>query len=442
MQGDVTMSIEDALRIGLELHQNGHLQEAEHAYTQILKAWPECPDALHYMGVVSHQLGTRNDAVDYIKRSLAIDPDQPNAWSNLGNVLKEEGRLDEAEAAYRNVIDLAPEHTETLNNLGVLLKNRNALDEAEVCFRKALELKPDYGDACHNYANLLRTQKRYEEAEYFFRKAIRYMPQHAKAYEHLAKSLHEAGKRDEALEVLQEWLHFSPDHPVPKHILASFQETAAPDRAADDYVRQVFDGFAATFDTLLLNNLKYQAPQLIGETLRRLLPEPERQYQVLDAGCGTGLCGKEVRPYANKLVGVDLSSGMLKRARKLSLYDELVEAELTQFLEDHVGKYDLIVSADTLVYFGDLERVFRAAYQALRPHGYLAFTLEHADEKDAPAGQRINPHGRYSHTRGYVTGTLEKAGLIVQILNDVHLRMERDVPVPGMLVIATSPDSP
>ena len=41
------------------------------------------------------------------------------------------------------------------------------------------------------------------------------------------------------------------------------------------------------------------------------------------------------------------------------------------------------MSADTLVYFGDLEPVLAAAAGALRPNGLFVFTLEHAAGDDA-----------------------------------------------------------
>jgi predicted TPR repeat methyltransferase len=94
------------------------------------------------------------------------------------------------------------------------------------------------------------------------------------------------------------------------------------------------------------------------------------------------------------------------------------------------------VSADTLVYFGVLDDVLAGAAQALRPQGSFIFTVERADDADAPDGHRINPHGRYSHTRGYVERTLANAGFAgVQIENDV-LRQEGGLPVNGLVVTA------
>ena len=53
--------------------------------------------------------------------------------------------------------------------------------------------------------------------------------------------------------------------------------------------------------------------------------EPSKRLDVLDAGCGTGLCGPLVAPYARRLAGVDLSEGMLAHAKEKNVYDELIE---------------------------------------------------------------------------------------------------------------------
>ena len=48
-------------------------------------------------------------------------------------------------------------------------------------------------------------------------------------------------------------------------------------------------------------------------------------------------------------------------------------------LAEERAAYDLIVSADVLVYFGDLAPVFVAVARALRPNGIFAFSVERFD---------------------------------------------------------------
>jgi predicted TPR repeat methyltransferase len=221
----------------------------------------------------------------------------------------------------------------------------------------------------------------------------------------------------------------------------------SPDRASDDYVRQVFDTFAEAFDTKM-ESLHYQAPGLITDVVAARYT-PRADLDVLDAGCGTGLCGPILAPYARHLVGVDLSAGMVEKARARDVYHDLIVAELTAFLADGPpARYDLIISADTVVYFGALEHLLAAAARALRPGGHLVFTVESWDGEDAAAsatdddapGFVLNPHGRYAHRESYVRRCAERiAGLAdVEIVRQT-LRLEMGQPVHGFVVAARKP---
>jgi len=130
---------------------------------------------------------------------------------------------------------------------------------------------------------------------------------------------------------------------------------------------------------------------------------------------------------------------MLKRAGVRKLYDDLILGELTAFVGAAPAAWDLVVSADTLVYFGDLAPVMAAALRGLRPGGHLVFTVERASEAEAPQGFRINPHGRYSHTEAYVRRVLSASRLEPRRLTHVHLRLELKKPVEGLLVVAARP---
>ena len=155
--------------------------------------------------------------------------------------------------------------------------------------------------------------------------------------------------------IFEEWLKEEPDNPIARHMLAACSGRDVPQRASDRYVEQTFDSFAASFDAKLAR-LSYRAPALVAAMLEDSGLAPTKSLDVLDAGCGTGLCGPLVAPYARRLVGVDLSAGMLTRAKEKNVYDELYKVELTEYLRDQREAFDVIVSADTLVYFGDLRR--------------------------------------------------------------------------------------
>jgi predicted TPR repeat methyltransferase len=171
-------------------------------------------------------------------------------------------------------------------------------------------------------------------------------------------------------------------------MLAACTGRDVPERASNAFVEATFDSFASSFESKL-ERLSYRAPALVAAMLGESGGEPSHRLDVLDAGCGTGLCGALVKPFARRLVGVDLSQGMLAHAKDKNVYDALMKPALTEYLRDNSEAFDLIVSADTLVYFGDLKGVIAAVAQALRPNGLFVFTLEHAVGDSAGADCRL-----------------------------------------------------
>src|SRR5829696_5871277 len=178
-------------------------------------------------------------------------------------------------------------------------------------------------------------------------------------------------------------------------MLAAVSGRNVPDRASDQYIERAFDEFATSFDAKLAH-LAYRAPAIIGALLADAGLERARTLDILDAGCGTGLCAEYVAPYARRLTGVDLSGGMLTQAAEKRVYDELIQSELTAYMRGQPDAFDVIVCADTLVYFGALDGAAEAAALALRPAGHFLFTVETWLDPDPAATFRIAPHGRYN----------------------------------------------
>jgi predicted TPR repeat methyltransferase len=382
--------------------------------------------------VLAHQQG-RDDAVALIARSLELEPRRADWHSNLGIVLQESLRLDEAIAAYEQAIALDPEHANAHNNLGVVLRATGRAVEAEAAYRAAIRIDPGHADAHHNLGVLLNGLGRRREAALCFSKVITLRPTHPEARRLLALAHYTLGDVDKAVEVYDEWLREEPDDPIARHMLAACSGRDVPPRASDAFVEKTFDSFAASFDAKLAS-LAYRAPALVAEMLAHAGVDASQGLDVLDAGCGTGLCGPLLAPYARRLVGVDLSDGMLARARARDVYDELSKGELTAYLRDAPDSFDVIVSADTLVYFGPLEEVAAAAADALRPGGVLVFTVEEL----ADADYAISPNGRYRHSSGYVERVLAEAGLQPEIA-PAELRLEAGEPVAGLVVVGSRP---
>ncbi len=433
--GEQAVTIEEALDIAVRAHRSGDLRTAEAVYGRILAAAPDYPPALHFYGLLHHHTGRSDTAVELIRRAIVQQPDDAGMHNNLGNVLNEQNRHSEAELAYAEAVRVQPDHADALSNRGVALRTLGRLDEAEACYRRAIAVDAGHREAYDNLGRLLTGRGRVEEAIACHVRAMELQPRNADTRRLLAAAYAATGELAKAKDILEAWLADEPGSATARHLLAAVSGENVPGRADDVYVETMFDGFAASFDTKLAK-LGYRAPALVSEAVARACGEPAGSLSILDAGCGTGLCGPLLKPYASRLDGVDLSSKMLDGARAREIYDELAHEELTAFLLRQPGRYDLVVSADTLCYFGALETVLAAAAQALRPGGVLAFTLE---EEMAAGEVRLNPHGRYSHREDYVRAVLVQSGLAVAGIEHEELRQERGLPVAGLVVTARKP---
>jgi predicted TPR repeat methyltransferase len=429
---DRALTLDEAMSVALALQQAEQWAAAEDIYRRILEVAPDHADALHFSGVLAHQRGRSEDAVALIERSLGLEPEQADWYSNLGIVLQDRLRLDDAIAAYRRAIALDPTHTNAHSNLGVVLRAKGEVAEAEAAYRAAIRLDPEHTDAYHNLGVLLNAQKRPREAALCFSKVITLRPQDPEARRLLALAHCTLGEVEKAVEIFEERLEEDPDDPVARHMLAACSGRNVPLRASDAFIEKTFDSFAASFDSKLAK-LSYRAPGLVAEMLERSDVAPLQSLDVLDAGCGTGLCGLLIAPYARHLVGVDLSERMLAQAEERNVYDELVKSELTAYLAGCTEAFDLIVSADTLVYFGALEDVVSASANALRLGGRFIFTVEELQDARHDDGYSIGISGRYQHARAYVERVLTGASLRPEIVS-AELRLEAGEPVAGLLV--------
>lgn len=427
------LDLPDALQLAVDMHQSRQLEGAETLYRRILDAAPEQPDALHFLGMVRHQRGHSDEGIALIERAAAQVPGFAGFHNNLGNIHVSRGDVAAATAAYERAIALAPDSADLQNNLGALYRADGRFAEARAHYHSAIALDPQHLNAHNNMGLLHAAEGDIQGAIRWYSRALELMPNNPDGRKLLGFTYYAMGKTREAAEVFRQWLAEEPRHPIARHMYASCSGEGVPERAPDDYVEATFDGFADSFETLLNENLNYQAPQLCAALLQRHLPAPQKQFEVLDAGCGTGLCGPLVLPWARNLSGVDLSRGMLDRAQTKGVYTELFKAELTEFLRESPEQWDVLVSADTLCYFGDLRPLMDAARGSVRVGGTMVFSVERLDD-DRERPFRLEPHGRYAHTRGHVEQVLAQSGFDVLEVSAAVLRQEGGKPVQGWLV--------
>jgi len=382
-----------------EAHRAGKVADAEAGYAKWLRAYPNEANGLHFLGLLKFQTERLDEGVALVRESLKFDERNAHAWNNLGNMLVVLDQPQDAIDAYQRATQYESTLVEAWYNLGVCYRRVRKIEESVRSFVKAVELQPANG----------------------------------MVYERFGMLLYGLGRFSEAGHVYREWLKVEPDSPVARHMLSAMTGEDVPTRADDEYLKKLFDRFSSSFDEQLAA-LGYRAPELLVAALGDYVPTDGR-LDVLDAGCGTGLCGPLLRSMSNRLVGVDLSDGMVEKARARNTYDELCVGELCGFMRERPNAFDVAISADTLVYFGALDEAAAAARAALRPGGVFAFTLERLPDDDASA-YRIQPHGRYAHRLKYVQEALQTGGFPTVDVRDVVLRKERGQDVQGYLIVA------
>lgn len=309
----------------------------------------------------------------------------------LGRALVALGRSSEAIDVLREASLLSPDTAEVVLAFGEALAAAEALPAAIGEFQRAARLSPDDGRPHWRIAQLWLAAGEADKAEV--------AAEHAFALGAIDKA---------AVDVMR--------------AQAGSMRRAA--RADAGYVRQLFNQFAADYDTRMRSRLGYAAPSILRD-LAQYLIDSSAKFDVLDLGCGTGLSGVAFKPIARRLVGVDLSSRMLEKARELGVYDVLAEGDVEALPADAQGPFDIAVAADVLVYLGDLTKLSASVRARLRQDGLWLFTTERGEARDFELG----PKRRYRHSEAYLRATGTAHGFEVASLIECVTRYEAGVAV-------------
>ena len=420
--------------LGTVLEDQGRYDDAVTAYKQGVELAPDC-FLLHYnLGHALHRSQRLNEAFLVYLRAVQLEPESFETHYNLGNLLSEQGRFKSAVAAYSRALEFH-QSTELYSNLGTAYFENKQMEEAAECYSKAIELDPNAASEHFHLGRTLEALSKFDDAIVSYERSLSLNPESSVTHAHLVMLLQKLQRDHETELAFKTWQDTIPNDPVAEHMWAAYSQEAVPTRASDSYVKAVFNEFASDFDAVL-SQLNYRGPQLISSKLDELYPKKESQLAILDAGCGTGLCGPLLRPHSKNLIGVDLSIGMLEKARLRGCYDDLIECELTEYLERNSDSFDVIAAADTLIYFGEIENLCKKVAITLKPGGYFLFTVEALNSDNTSDNYTIAQHGRYAHAIEYVGLSLQRAGLDVISTDLVTIRREAAHDVKAHVVVA------
>lgn len=467
--GDTKTPVSRSLETAARLQSAGDLQRAEDIYRSILAVHPQQPDALHLLGVLMSQRGNHAEAVDFIRQATALQPGIAMYHNNLGKVYRAMDCFEDALVQFNRALELDPHMVEALYNSGEtlrwlrkpdaalemldraialhpgysvaylckgeILQKVGRIEEALNCYQRAIAGDPDKAGLYFGVGQALAALGRREEAIRHYQKAVALRPSWVVPHLELADIYKKDGRLNEAAECCRRALSFQPDNAFARHMLYAL-EGAPIERASAEYVRQLFDGYASSFDQNLLEKLDYRTPAMLAEVLRKYVIGKTGGQDILDIGCGTGLMGAELKGLGKRLVGVDLSAKMLQKAQERGVYDELLEGDLVECMAQFPsGSFDVAVAADVFVYVGNLAPVFEQCRRILRERGILAFSIERSSDDTRDFTLELTQ--RFKHSCGYIDRLCSRFGFIVTHREFAHIRKQGRDPVEGCLYLLT-----
>ncbi|MDO5625266.1 MAG: methyltransferase domain-containing protein [Pseudomonadota bacterium] len=416
---------------------DGHLEQAAHALNALQPLHPR-DVRLPLMGMrLAERAGNLPGAVQAARHALALAPDWPVTLIELATLLLRQGQHDEALTHARRAVAVAPDEPQAMLRAVAIASDAGAPQQAVDWAQAVLARQPQAHFMRLLLAQALFKQGAFAQASEQFTQLVASHPDNAAAGLGLVASLLKLGDNAAAAEQADALLARLPGEEDVRywHALAHGQTPATQPRAT---VTAVFDGMAPGYDLHMVRQLGYRLPERVAQALLALYPD--RRFNLLDLGCGTGLLGLYLGRIEGHIIGVDLSQPMIEQAARHQVYSRFHQVNLLDALRDTPSEhYEAVACLDTLIYAGELPPVVDGAHRVLKPGGHFIFSCESAPEDGPDLVLNANT-ARYAHKPSHAERLCREAGFDEVTLEHLDaLRTEAGQPVPGFIVTARKP---
>jgi predicted TPR repeat methyltransferase len=420
------------------------LDEALAGFDDALGRYPGHAASWCNRGNVLVSLRRFQDAVASYDRALAIQPDLIEATHNrkyaLGMSYFERGRFEEAQYVLDEALRLNPHLLDGICIRGIALLRLKRHQEAIACFDRALAANPGFIEALSNRATAYLESNRAGDALAGFDETLKLDPVHAVSWNNRGNALMALKRHEDALASYERALAIQPTFPEAQdnrdNALFALRRLS---RCPPAFMRALFDDYCPYYDAAMVEGLNYRGHIHLRDLAESVVPGLRAPKRILDLGSGTGLVGEVFKDLAQggRLDGIDLSPLMIQAARARGIYDDLVLGDLETVLPQSNRLYDLILAADTIVYFGDLGPLFGRIARRLEPGGFFIFAVE------ASPGESWEqmPTNRFRHSEAYLRGEATQAQLDFVAIVNCAIRREFNDPVAGFAVALQKPSS-
>lgn len=415
--------------IGIVYYALGKLDEAITAYHTAIEIFPNYIDAFYNLGLALTKKNLLKDAIEIYQKILEKTPDHFAARFHLACILMQQENLTAAIKEFLAIEITYPFHLETQTNLANCYVKQGALNEAKTHYIKALAIHPEDIQIVFNMGVINMQQGNIDQAIQYYQRAVSINPNYFAAQNNLGVAFLAKEHRGYALQHFQEALRIQPHNKAVEYTVSMLAQNQRLLTAPPDYIQSLFDAYADHYDAHLLTALDYQIPTLFQNATVNFLPT--KKLDILDLGCGTGLCAIPFKSHAHTLSGVDLSENMLAMARQKNIYNQLIKSDLTTFLTDKTAAYDLILAGDVLVYIGELESILQLIQLALREKGLFVFNAEISVDNN----YKMNQSGRFTHSKHYLDALTAKNRFKIENYQTCVTRLQNNEPVYGHLYV-------
>ncbi len=182
-------------------------------------------------------------------------------------------------------------------------------------------------------------------------------------------------------------------------------------------VADMYDQVAERYNDLVLDT-QYIGPVWVEKKLKSL---EASHNKYLDLGCATGVIGEiisRINPDSN-IIGIDISSEMVERAKNRNIYSKLHVHNLDDSIHHLVSDNIEVVTALGFTEFLESpERLLSEVFQMLDTGGtcFISFQLHDPKNSKLPRNTHSGSVVHTAYTEAEVKGMIERAGFKLKTL--------------------------
>jgi predicted O-linked N-acetylglucosamine transferase (SPINDLY family) len=188
------------LKNALDLHRNGEVEKARHAYLEVIKLDPAHVDALNLIGLIDFSKRHFESAANFFAQALSHSPNHFQAMQYCGICLNELQLFKEAIGLFDRVLANNPTSSEVYFHKANSFHKLKQIDDAIENYKQALLFNSEFYEAHHNCGLMYFSLNQFEQALICFNQALCLNPKFAVAYSDRGLTLKELFRYEEALE--------------------------------------------------------------------------------------------------------------------------------------------------------------------------------------------------------------------------------------------------